>query len=279
MILQLLLKPLTTREISYIIIIIIQVLLAIVLIYKVRKTKIKNLWILALLSIAQAIVYINILSGGRRIANQILASTEQLSWLVIGSIFYVIYYYFVISLSYFLIVVFINKTFYKKRNTGFLLVLIISIFAAIILTSIQIIDPYYSKYPDISPHIFVWSHFVLVAVPNIWCSQTILKEYMNYRKLDIEPWIRWRYFIAGTAHLVYATLGFAQIIWILFGDLQTGTWWLLFTTYVFTILSFFAWAMPKFLKDFFNRNYKETTEPPLSEEDFRNLIKKKDNNS
>ena len=183
------------------------------------------------------------------------------------------------------LIIFIKNTFYKDSKS-FLPLIVIITFIVLKIFSTIIALLYNFKIPPsilINPsQFFIYYLYVTlivleVTIPSIWLACNALKIYRRLENYDIEPWVKKRYLLIAIPSLLFAASAIASYLMPLEGGFEaTHPVVSIFVASSFIIFSFgnlIAWIMPKKLKKYYNRNYEVPISEELSEKDLLDKIK------
>jgi len=114
----------------------------------------------------------------------------------------------------------------------------------------------------------------------MWLGITAIKYYNSIKSLNIEPWIKKRYQLIGLSSIIYSFSLFIYYFfpfrvidvfafpYIIYGYIILG-----FTIF-YSLCMFLAWIMPKRLKKFFNKDFKQPIDKEYSENELIEIINK-----
>ena len=231
------------------------------LLYRMIKTKLFNLFGLAMFFILYGIQFIG------------------------AFLFPYVFAAFFSQICLLFLIIFIKNTFYKDSKS-FLTPIVIITFIVLKVFSTTIALLYNFKIPPtilIRPsQFFIYYTYVTlivleVTIPSIWLACNALKIYRRLKNYDIEPWVKKRYLLIAIPSLIFAASAIASYFMPLQGGFEaTHPVVSIFVASSFIIFSFgnlFAWVMPKKLKKYYNRNYEVPISEELSEKDLLDKIK------
>lgn len=235
----------SVTDIPYIIFFVIRLILAVVLARYAIKTKGTNFWWLF----------------GLYFISAVIGFSDHI--VKIGDIF---------ALSsgfrFICMILFIHYTFYLDRNNPTIYFLIFSIIVGIIIIIFNIIYGYIIPL-DIYDFIARITQMIGNLVVLSWLIYSSYHAFHNVKNDNtVDDWVKMRY------KLVILYPFFGIFVAISYGIFTTIPIILIFLAIiVFQTIQLIAWVMPKFLRDFFNRNFiysKEIDE--LSEEEITNKM-------
>lgn len=180
------------------------------------------------------------------------------------------------------LLIFIEETFYKGLRSPYLFLIFIIITLNIIdsvfrflygfkipLTfsiSSELVIPYY---------IFALIVSSQITITMVWFLCSTLKSYRVINKFKIEPWIKKRYLIILVSCFCFALNGVLVLVIPIEGGYEN-----LFITYtvattliLFSFGNLIGWLMPQRLKNYFNKNYTTVKEETLTEKELLQKIK------
>ncbi|TFG27034.1 MAG: hypothetical protein EU532_08380 [Promethearchaeota archaeon] len=245
--------------------VIVQLFVAIFLLFQVKKTKLKNLWFL--------------------IAFFLLNSLEII--LIIAGVPYIIFL-MMDFLSNIFLLFFTKTTFYRQRKSIFLYLLVILIILKVLDFALKIFYPLsIPQIYSLNPSEVIYYYFYLIIISAVilasypWLGYSSLRYYKRIFKEPIAPWIKTRYLIVGISSLIISLNSiFYLLIPVNSMNFETPTAFLLgvlilTTTLIFSFGNLVAWTMPKWLKRYLAKNYIPSQEEmEYSEEELMELIKK-----
>ncbi|MFX1311676.1 MAG: hypothetical protein ACFFHD_03550 [Promethearchaeota archaeon] len=245
--------------------IVLQLTVAIFLLFKMIKTRTYNLLPLILFFII----------GSLRIFIYILPSS------------FLILYLFLIQIPNISLVVFTKLTFFKGKKSPFTILLITLIIVRtidfIIRLNFQISIPmtYSLDESNLVYYIFIlFSITISFLFSHMWLGIVALKYYNSLKTIIIEPWIKKRYQLIGLGSFLYSFSIFVYYFIpynvpgvFIFPNIIYSYIILAFTIY-YSLCMFFAWIMPKRLKKFFNKDFKRPIDKEYNENELMEMINK-----
>ncbi len=246
----------------YLIYVLLQLFVGIYLFYRFYKTKFRNLIPLALFFI--------------------LTSFEGVMSLLEFNIIIQVHQF----IPNLVLLFFIQYTFYKDRKSPFKILFFSIITLKVINFSIALIFPIsipmtasltINQLPFY--YIYLVIVFVIISLSELWLAYSALSYYFSNKKTNLEPWVKKRYLLIGIAALILSLEG---VLWLFLPPSPEGfenpqsfiIGFLVVIVYtLFTLTSLIVWIMPKKLKNFFNRNYKNAHDNKLSEEELLSQIR------
>jgi len=227
--------------------------IGVILIIRARKTKLTNLYALAITIFCECIGYLFYTS-------------------ILNNLF--IFYTFM-SVMWFPLIIFIDKTFYQEKKSPFKFFLLLSIIFAI--TKIVVVGIYQFGPIQDSNLLFLGriSLSIALGATAVWLNYA---SYISYIKIKsdkgVEPWIKTRYLLV--VFYTIAQIGIA-ITWPFFPyDKSINIPYILgaLSLVIFIFAQFLAWVMPAGFKKWLNRNYTlGDKEEELSEEEIMKSFK------
>ena len=121
---------------------------------------------------------------------------------------------------------------------------------------------------------------ISLLLSHFWLGIVALKYYNTIKTAKIEPWIKKRYQIIGLGSLVYGLSMFLyffmpyDVIGIFNYPNIIYSYLILSFTIFYSLCMFFAWIMPKWLKDRLNKDFQVIEEKEYEENELLELIKK-----
>jgi len=224
-----------------------------ILINRARKTKLTNLYALAITIFCECIGYAFYTS-------------------ILNNLF--IFYLFM-SVMWVPLIIFINKTFYQEKKSPFkFFLLLTSILAIVKIVALSL----YQFSPIQDSNLLLLGRFSLsIALGStaVWLNYA---SYTSYSKIKsdegVEPWIKARYLLVF--FYTIAQMGIA-ITWPFFPyDKSINIAYILgaLSLVIFIITQFLAWVMPAGFKKWLNRNYTPSdAKEELSEEEIMKSFK------
>ena len=193
----------------------------------------------------------------------------------------IIIYAIVSEIALIFLLFFIRSTFHKESKIFFPLAVLLLIILKIVATVLRIL--YEFKIPPTSPldpsiipfyYLLVLTVSTQLIISFSWLAYAELSMYRRIKSSNIEPWVRKRYLILGLSSTFFILNGLVLPLVPIVGDYENLPFTILIaiTIYVFSIGNLIGWVMPKRLKDYFNRNYKPTSEDDISEKDLLDKI-------
>lgn len=178
--------------------------------------------------------------------------------------------YTVNYIVYVCILIFTLKTFYKDRKSAFKPIFITATVLYAVLITVQLLR----RFDIIPPGQYVgildnsinslWTIIVF-----FWLGKSAMDSYKALEGTGVQPWIKKRIKIVYYSSFVEMFLNFPDLINKIFPIMEYDLRFGIMTgiIFVFIVSQLLAWVMPKWLKDFLNRNYVEKEEQELSEEE------------
>ncbi|MHA1373892.1 MAG: hypothetical protein ACTSR7_06325 [Promethearchaeota archaeon] len=126
----------------------------------------------------------------------------------------------------------------------------------------------------------LFSITISYLLSHLWLGITALRYYKTIKFSNIEPWIKIRYGLIGWGSTIYA---FSFFLYYLFPYDVIGVFSFPNIIYGYIILSFtvfyslfmyFAWIMPKWLKNRLNKDFQGIEEKEYEEDELLEIIKK-----
>lgn len=182
------------------------------------------------------------------------------------------------------LLIFVKKTFFTKKKSSFRYLFALAIglrFLELILKlSFQFTIPLSQAIPE-DQILYAFLHVLSIALSQIisagWLSWVVFKDYYSLKDKDIEPWIKFRYFLVGFSSFFFGINGITVIFYAIYGDLsapmEISGFLLLVSSLTFALGNLIAWVMPQNLKNYINRNYAIDRED-LSEEQLNEILQK-----
>ena len=186
-----------------------------------------------------------------------------------------------------LLVIFIKLTFHRHKKSGFKIILIsliiIRTIDCIIRLNFRISVPM-SYLLDES--LLIYYYYILFSITasflcsHLWLGLVALRYYTSIKDVNIEPWIKKRYQILGLTSIFYS---FTIFIYYLVPYNVIGVfaypniilmYIILGVTLFYSIGMFLGWVMPRRLKKYFNKDFSDIAEKEYSEDELMELIKK-----
>ena len=217
----------SVTDIPFIIFFVIRLLLAVILARYAIKTKGTNFWWLSGLYFISAVIGFND------------------HFIEIGDLF---------ALSsgfrFICMILFVHYTFYLDRNNPTIYLLIISVISGILIISFKVIYDYINPieiYNTIARIIQMIGNLVVLS----WLIYSSYSAFHIVKNDDtVDDWVKMRYKLV----ILYPFFGLFVVI--SYGIFTTSpTISIFLATIVFQTIQLIAWVMPKFLRDFFNRNF------------------------
>ena len=180
------------------------------------------------------------------------------------------------------ILIFVEETFYKGLKSPFLFLLLMIIILNIIdsafrfqfgfkipLTfsiSSELVIPYYS---------FAFIVSSQITITMVWFLYSAFKSYRVINKLEIEPWIKKRYLIILASCFCFALNGVLVLVIPIEGGYENLiiTYTVATTIITFSFGNLIGWLMPQKLKNYFNKDFIKIREEILSESELLEKIK------
>ncbi|MFX0024672.1 MAG: hypothetical protein ACFE9S_20360 [Candidatus Hermodarchaeota archaeon] len=245
--------------------IVLQLIVAIFLLNKMIKTKTYNLLPLILFFL--------------------INSTRLIFFLMIQSLFVV--YLTLIQFPNILLIVFTKLTFFKYKKSPYKILLIILIVVRsldfIIRLNFQISIPMNYSLDEAN---LIYYFYILFSITlsflfsHLWLGIVALKYYYSLKSVYVEPWIKKRYQLIGFGSVIYS---FSIFLYYFIPYNVVGPYAFPNIIYMYIILGFtifyslcmfFAWVMPKRLKEFFNKDFKKETDKDYNENELMERIRK-----
>lgn len=182
-------------------------------------------------------------------------------------------------------VYFTNMTFHRNKmkvgNLVLILVIILGIIQLVLFNLYSSIEikrgfHYYLRVSLDFPYTFIVFN---------WLTISCYSAYNRLKKIDIEPWIKVRYKLIAISSFILSFHNIPEFFQpknIRWGNPSDPISLIIFgiTTIlmmVYAIMFSISWFMPKWLKKYFNKDYKSPIEKEYSEEELMNLIKEQIN--
>lgn len=197
---------------------------------------------------------------------------------------------FLVQFPNILLVVFTKLTFFKYKKSPFKIFLI----SLIIVRSIDFIIRLNFRISipmtySLDESNLIYYYYILISITisfllsHLWFGIVAVKYYKSIKSVDIVPWIKKRYQIIGIGSLIY-TLSLFVYYFIPYNINGASTFpnniygfILLGFTICYSLFSFFGWVMPRFLKNFFNKNFEHEIQKEYSENELMDIIDKRFN--
>ena len=223
------------------------------LINRAKKTKLVNLYALALTLFCETIGYLFYTS-------------------IFNNIFL---FYIFISVMWFPFIIFVEKTFYQDKKSPFKIFLVLTTFLSII-TCVIIGIYQFGPVQDLNT-LFI-GRILFSTVMGITVAWLLYASFTSYIKIKsvegVEPWIKSRYLLVFL--YTFGQLGIA-ITWPFFPyDKSINAPYMIGALCLVVLIlgQFLAWVMPTGFKRWLNRNYKSVEEEEdLSEEEIMKSFK------
>jgi amino acid transporter len=172
-------------------------------------------------------------------------------------------------------VIFTNQTFYKDTKSKANLVLSIVIILGIIQIIFHIINEsslYYIRVSLDVPFTFIVFN---------WLAFSAYRVYKKIKNENIQPWIKVRYKLIIISSFIisfYSIIEFFQPSGISWGDPSHPISVIVFglisvLAIIFSVGFSFSFLMPKFLKNYFNRNFNSLDETQFSEDELNIILR------
>lgn len=200
----------------------------------------------------------------------------------IGSLIFglgLIFEEFFVTFGFLFVTFFTYSTFYKDRGLIPKLIIFSIVIVSIIHFSYQV---YFTLEPNLLTH-FISKLFDIIKTFMIffWLGISSYRVYNNIKQENIHKWIKVRYKLISISAFILSIQAIPEICMpydVEYGNPQDLVTFIIFSITLIIVLSFsfgfsFAWIMPKNLKDFIDRNYKEREFEDLNEIEIIELIK------
>jgi len=198
-----------------------------------------------------------------------------------------VFRYILPQLCLLFLIIFVIYTFYKDSRSILPIIQIVIFIITRILEIIYVLI-YGFQLPlkttiDIGLIPVFYSYITILTIqissPTFWLGYKALNTYNNLNTHDIQPWIKKRYLLIAVSAFFLGLSSYANyflpyeggyeavnpIIFILVAS----------ALLIFSFGNLLAWTMPKSIKRYFNRKYKEKEEESLSEKELVDIIKNK----
>lgn len=186
-----------------------------------------------------------------------------------------------------LLVIFTKLTFFKYKKSpfkAFLIVLIIVRFIDFVIRlnfHISIPMTYYLEESNLIFYYFIlFSITISFLLSHLWLGITALRYYKVIKSSNIEPWIKLRYGLIGWGSFIYTfsiflyylipydVIGMFAFPNIVYGYIILGF------TVCYSLSMYFAWIMPKWLKNRLNKDFQVKEEKEYEEDELLEIVKK-----
>ena len=186
-----------------------------------------------------------------------------------------------------LLVIFTKLTFFKHKKSPFkvflIILIIVRFFDFIIRINFQISIPmtYYLEESNLIFYYYIlFSITISFLLSHLWLGITALRYYKIIKSSNIEPWIKLRYGLIGWGSFIYTFSIFLyylipyDIIGVFaFPNIVYGYIILGFTV-CYSLSMYFAWIMPKCLKNRLNKDFQVIEEKEYEEDELLEIVKK-----
>ncbi len=184
------------------------------------------------------------------------------------------YTVYIIQLFVFIAATFFGKAaFYQNRKSAFPYIMI----GTILVGLIQVIQKVFEHH-GIFPDFFAQDYYIHIdnllsilwtAIPFGWMAHAARKARKDLKTQDVEPWILRRLTLIEISAVVEIFVSVPDLIkHAIDVNWDQSMWYLqiaIITT--FTVINFFAWAMPSWFKELLNKGKKEKTVAQIESED------------
>ncbi len=241
--------------ILYLIYIVLQVIVGLFLLNKMKKTRLRNLLPLSLFFLLNAIEGFLALIEAPILILQLIKFLPNIC-----------------------LILFTKYTFYQDRKSSFKIILSLVVILKFLnflltlyipfeipmrmeLTNEQI--PYYYLYLSMIS--------IIILLSELWLAYSSLNYYKSVKNISIEPWIKKRYLIIGICTLILSSEG---IVWLFMPWTTEGYYnpqglivgFIVIIVFVtFSVGSVIGWMMPQKLRNYFNKGFQPIKEESLSE--------------
>ncbi len=226
---------------------VIQWIIALALIFRVKKTKLNNLYLLAFTLFLEGI------------------GTMFLS----GSLTILLIAFITLDIAVWSHLIFIKLTFYKDRKSPISILLALTIPVTIVH---WILSGIYDIGLNTSFLLFFVARLlysILTYISYGWMAYSLIKSYLKIRNNKmLEPWVKARYLLVITYVLGKLLIGI--LLPISPKDQLALDWSLMamaFVSLIILVSQFLAWVMPEGLRKWLNRNFTVQVEEIFSEEE------------
>ncbi len=185
-----------------------------------------------------------------------------------------------VSFGLFFFILFANKTFYQDRHDiAVKLVLVVGVINYFVVSTFSFMYTFYSS--PLTFYLFFFQLFVERLIVFGWNTFSAYSAYKKIKKRTVEPWILMRYkiltftsFLMVIQPVSYFFIPYGSD----FGDITPLNSFIVFGISVLIILSFcigtyLAMIMPKWFKNYVNKNYVPSDALEFSEKELIEIIK------
>ncbi|MFX1357723.1 MAG: hypothetical protein ACFFA8_10590 [Promethearchaeota archaeon] len=243
--------------------IVLQMIVAIFLFFKMIKTKSYNLSPLILFFV--------------------ISSTRLIFLTIFPSL--LILFLILVQFPNILLLIFTKLTFFKFKKSPFMIFLIILIVVRsidfLIRLAFQISIPmtYYLEESNLVYYFYIlFSITISFLLSHLWLGIVALKYYNSIKTVNIEPWVKKRYQLIGIGSTIYSIsiflyyfIPYNVIGAFTFPNIIYGYVIVVFTIF-YSLCMFFAWIMPKKLKKYYNKNFERPSDKEYSEKELMEII-------